>query len=387
MAVSALGLVALPDCSFTAPASGPGPNLKQGSTPRTSAIFCDIEVPLGRHCASDDEIAIGVRLSEAAVALTRRDSSTIGIDDSPAALGRCGGRPEAVTFRCPFPEGCPVCLNCLDAIGPAQPHANPDAACVAKCEDFFGTTTGNGVFIPDNPPDPSVVDFCTARARASTNVPTDDCFGGLCTPEGGTRPDFDTNDSPTVIDPRRVPEPVEWVDLVEATASGFFGNTLTRTTAGVDDFVAGAASSQLITQGDGFVEFTLAGLGQARLCGLSSGAGPDTDATPLDVDFAIRATEGNRLLVSERGVLVPGPLPDGTWGTYALDDRIRVSVIDRHDGTADVRYEKIPASCAGYGCAGTLIKTSGPAPYPFRVDASLRTVGATLGDVRLARIK
>jgi hypothetical protein len=191
-----------------------------------------------------------------------------------------------------------------------------------------------------------------------------------------------------VLDPRRIPEPVQWVDLVDVVTSGPDNNTLTRPAAGVDDFVTGAASSQLITAGDGYVEFTLASLGQARLCGLSTGGGPDTDATPADVGFGVRATEGNNLLIQESGTLVPNPADGSTvWGTYALNDRIRVSVIDRHDGTADVRYEKILASCSGFGCTGTLLRTAGPAPYPFRVDASLRTVGATLTDVRLVRIQ
>jgi hypothetical protein len=33
------------------------------------------------------------------------------------------------------------------------------------------------------------------------------------------------------------------------------------------------------------------------------------------------------------------------------------------------------------------LRTAGPAAYPLRVDASLRTPGAVLDDVRLVRIK
>src|SRR2546425_359752 len=125
----AVALLVLPACDPVFRIDGvpdaPVHNLNQGVTPRSGLIFCDIEKPLGRHCASDAEKIVGTRLAAAATALTSGQSGVaIGLDDSRAALGRCGGEPEAVTFQCPFPGGCEVCLNCGGVIGPIFPDAN-----------------------------------------------------------------------------------------------------------------------------------------------------------------------------------------------------------------------------------------------------------------------
>ena len=64
--------------------------------PHTTLVFCDIEKPLERHCATAIEKATGVRLNAAAVALVAGQSGgNIGLDESPEARARCGGEPEA----------------------------------------------------------------------------------------------------------------------------------------------------------------------------------------------------------------------------------------------------------------------------------------------------
>ena len=61
-------------------------------------LFCDIQKVNGRHCASADERNTGIALTAAAEALVTGQTSSIGLDFSEAALGRCNGEPEAVEF-------------------------------------------------------------------------------------------------------------------------------------------------------------------------------------------------------------------------------------------------------------------------------------------------
>src|SRR5438477_8708957 len=82
----ALVLLVLPNCTFSPGGLGPTNNLYTGSAPHSSAIFCDIEK--GRHCATDADKAVGIRLASAAEALVAGQTSSIGLDDSPAALAR-----------------------------------------------------------------------------------------------------------------------------------------------------------------------------------------------------------------------------------------------------------------------------------------------------------
>ena len=119
-AALALAFLAFPGCTgFDAGAV----NLTRGHPPHSSAIFCDIEdksVP--RHCATPEEVAIGVPIAGAAVALVRLQSSNIGLDYSPEAMAGFGcavspPQPVAVTFLGRFPDGLPVCLNCGEVIG------------------------------------------------------------------------------------------------------------------------------------------------------------------------------------------------------------------------------------------------------------------------------
>src|SRR5262245_52688362 len=185
-----LALVALPRGSFDIQPLNPL-NFDRGDLPYTSAVFCDVENKAeARRCATPDDLAVGIRMAGAAVALTRRQSNYIGLDYSPDAMLAAGcapGQPVAVVFKCPFPDGCTECLNCAGVIGPR--YADVNAACVADCEDLNGHTVG------ENPPAADVVDYCRQHARASTNA--SGCFDGACREEGGLRADF--------ADPRRTP--------------------------------------------------------------------------------------------------------------------------------------------------------------------------------------
>lgn len=376
--------LALPDCSFS-PGAAPTPNLIKGPKPWSSAIFCDIEKksePGGhRRCANDTDLMVGTRLEHAAVALTTRQADTshsnIGLDYRPGAPAESGltcdpGVPVAIVYEGPFPEGYTgVCLNCTGAT-----EAEVLLACVDQCKDINGGFKGN------NPPD--VVAFCenTDFVHTSTNAKT--CFDDACAGATGVL-------LGNFVDPRRTPEAVDWTDVVGVGVSGAFNNTLTRTAATTNPptFDAGAASTQLITRGsDGYVEFTATETTTARAGGLTSGVvpgTPDSDPSLNDISFAIRLTIDGQILISENSTLF-GPLAQ-----YVTGDRMRVTVTDNLNGTANIAYFKIPAGFAGAQCpeqpCPAPLRTAGPAPYPFRVDASLRDQGATLTDVRIVRIK
>src|SRR5262245_740164 len=357
-----LVLLALPNCALQTGGLGTPPILQSGPLPHADALMCDIEKFQGRHCASAEEIATGIRLMEAATALVTGHSG-IGLDDSPAALSRCSGGPEAVKFQGAFPDGFVVCLNC-GAVFPAL-HADHTAACVAECQDLIA----NGE--PPKPADPLV--FCTANARPSTNFPTSSCFANACSDGGTLRSDF--------ADPRKNLEKVVWRDLIGAAAGGVGGNDVTRTAVATGMFDAGAGSDQWIKKGDGYVEFEASETNKSHALGLSTVPGacafPCADADPslTDIGFAISLNIDGRFYIVEGGSLVMGPDVNGSFGTYAAGQRFRVKVKDNQDGTAVVTYAFVNVSpCTpGTDCPDTVFRTvSGAQFYPFRIDTSFR---------------
>ena len=353
-----LVLLALPTCGLDVRGRGPALNLNSGPKPHSEAIFCDIEVFNGRHCASPDEINNGIRLAAAAVALASGQSNIIGLDYSPAATAACAGGPQAVTFQGKFPDGLPVCVNC-GAVIPA-PYADPTAVCVAQCQDVIGGELG----VP-----PDKLAYCQAHAHVSTNL--SGCLAGACTDAGALRDDF--------VDPRRDYEFVTWQNLIGAGAAG---GTLTRSAANSGMWDAGATSTEVIAAGDGYVEFTATETNKARVGGLSSGGPPDTQPSFTDIGFGIDLFSDGAVNIFEGGTLV------GSFGAYQSGDRFRVRVKDKFNGTAEISYSKVTGPCpVGTVCNETVFYTSvAVGSYPFRVDASLFNQSATLTDTHLVRI-
>jgi len=365
------------------------PNLVQGTPPRTLPIFCDIEsMPQARHCASPDEVNTLLSRSHAAVDLVNHQSGGNAVlDYSPDARNAagCGATPVVVPFDTPFPEGTPVCVKYLDIIGPGLAYSDPNGVCVAMCEDMNGGSQ-------DSTP-PAVAAFCAQHAHASTNYPLGDPtlfgfggFQGACTAEGVLQSGFDDVTQPALLDPRRIPEPVGWQNLAGVAVSGGASNTLTRTTPTTGNFDAGAASSQTIASGDGYVQFTATETNLARLGGLSIGPGGN-DATPnfTNINFAIDLFSDGQFYVFQSGQIQNGGQP---FGTYAAGDRFRVSVKDNLDGSATVTYSRVVGPCApGTLCPDNVFYTSTVfGSYPLHVDSSFKEQGATLDDVRLVRI-
>jgi hypothetical protein len=366
-----IALLVLPDCGLNSEGLPGGP-----STPLTTAVFCDIQKkgPDGRHCASPDEIDVGMRQAFAAVALNTGQTAMppITLDYSPAALAACAattGGPQAVVFEGEFPKGLSGCAD-------PTTFGDADGFCRDRC---------NGE-VPD-------AAFCgdKTNAHASTNVPATG-FGLGCNVEGALRADFD--------DPRKSPDPVVWRDK---TGTSDNAGSLSRSAAAsppADNppFDAGAVSTQWFTKGDGYVEFSANETDKSHVVGLSQIGGgcpfPCTDGDPslTDIHFGISLNKDGQLYVIEGGALVPGPDVNGSFGTYNAGERYRVSLQQSSDGTATatVTYSRInsPACVPGNPCPETVFFThAGLGNYPLRVDASFREQGATLSDVRVVLIK
>ena len=237
---------------------------------------------------------------------------------------------------------------------------------------MFGTQGPDGSIFPNVPPTADTLAFCNTHAKVSTNFPLNACFEGACTMEGTLRLDFE--------DPRRIPEPVDWINLNGVSATG---GTLTRSAPGTGQYDAGASSSQLIAGGDAYVEFTATGTDGARLLALSSGPPPAGILTLNDIGFGTLVEFGGLLFVFESGNVV------SSFGSYASGEKFRIKLRDNFNGTATVTYVRITGPCVdGTPCNETVFHTStNPATYPVRVDALFREQGATITDARIVRIR
>src|SRR5439155_9409296 len=153
-------------------------------------------------------------------------------------------------------------------------------------------------------------------------------------------------------------EAVLWTELVNVTAEG---GSLRKTAGceGCED--AGAVSSQTITSGDGFVEFTASETTTIRVAGLSHG---NTDTTSADIDFGVQLWPGGAAEVRENGLYRADT-------TYVSGDVFRVAV-----QSGVVRYSK----------NGVVFYTSTVAPtFPLLVDTSLWNLNATIGNAMIFR--
>jgi hypothetical protein len=375
-------LLALSSCEFTGPTPEIPNQLDRGPEPRHDAIFCDIEIwPDTRRCATETDLAMGRNLAQGALDLLADQTSRIGLDRLATASANCppqpngDATPEAVSFEGVIPQGSLVCMNASAAL----PLGGAVEVCRIRCLDY------NKGELDDHSAE--INEFCATHARPAVNAP--EPFPGAC------------DDAGTVAnDPRRRPQPVVWTNLDGVTATGPEHNTLVRSrddTAPVDPategFDAGASSLQIVRRGDAYVEFTAIETGRARILGVSVGAADD-DPTKNDVDFGVRLSAAGEILISEHGVLVSRSAPgsgdhdDYVWGLYVPGQRIRVRVTQRPAGDAEITYEQVMGNCtADYMCPSMPLRSaSGPAPYPFRVDTSLKEFGASLADVRIVYI-
>ncbi len=370
-----LVLLTLPNCTLdrSGICSICGLNIAPGPVPWTGAVFCDIEKPgtEGRHCASPDEINTLPRLTSGAIGLVKFKNFPGALDYSNAAITACGG-PQAVHFEGSFPDGTPICANCTSTITSV---AAATTLCVQQCEDL---TAPDAV-----PADPAVVADCTNRTRLSINAanPTF-CFEGAC-------------DGLHVVEgfvtTRRSPEAAAWQNVSNVSITGPEGNTLTKNSGLDTSFDAGAASTQTITTGDGYVEFTAGSdTTHTRVVGLSIG---DTDSSSdvTTIGYGISLFKEGCYYVFEGGTQVNGAIETCSaphaFGGYAADDAFRVAVKDNFDGTATISYAKITAACTLELECPPFHTSVIPATYPLRVDTSLRELNGQIANVIVVRIR
>jgi len=352
-------LLALPNCAGLVgiddwrPSSG-----DPGDVPLTWAIMCDIPQnpdAVSITCADENtDLTKGISMSHAAVALVEGpQTSSVAFDYSQTATSQCpGGFPLQITFRGPFPDGLPFCLNCQGS-QPQVPtvFANGNDTCREYCKDLDNANPGSiGAM------------FCDEHAHVSTNFDPGTCYPDVCSP-GGTAHDFP--------DPRRNQEDVIWDPLMNTHAEG---NTLIRDLATDGTFNAGGVGKYLITHGDAWVEFNARENDKGHVLGVSPG--PDTSPSFDDIAFGISLDTNNNVYIIEGGVVVAGPFPP-----YQPTDRFRVYMTENNDvdNTASISYFR----------NGALFATQVTAPnpkYPLRVDASLGAFDAALEKVTMVRI-
>jgi len=370
-----LALLALPGCGL--PISGLGDcggacvfNVDPGPEPRSGVVFCQIEKPGSRHCASPQEIddLDSLTLAAGAEALVLKQGGRIALDYSPNDCDPPG--PQVVEFEGRFPEGLPVCVNCSAAASSAITALD---LCIAQCEDI----TAPGVV----PADSATHADCVERTQFAINASFPFCVENACSDAGHFSEAFD--------DKRHLPDPVIWVHQVGVDGGGGDG-TLTRVAGMTGSFDAGADSSQMVTAGDAYVEFTASGPAATRVAGFSEGSG-DTNTDYALINFSISLFKEGCFYVYEKNVQALGDVqtcsaPDA-FGAFNSGDKFRVSLKDNFDGTATVSYAQVTASCGTQIDCPPFFTSLTKANYPLRVDTSFREKEGQLGAVVLVRIQ
>ncbi len=155
---------------------------------------------------------------------------------------------------------------------------------------------------------------------------------------------------------------VNWVNLINCAPRGDGG--LIKTSGAVATFDAGASSEELLTEGAGFVEHTVASLTANYLFGLSDA---DSSVAISDIKYAIALTGSGTAAVYLDGILQVTP---AAW-VVAAGDRLRVAV---EDGVIRFYHNDLIKL--------TLFATP---PYPLRIDTSLATLAVNLGTFTFTR--
>jgi hypothetical protein len=365
-----LALLVLPNCFLDSKGVYIPQQFNAGDAPLTGGIMCDIkkvvELPPTGECADEDDVASGMPEAHAAVALVEGVQSSLVLDFSESATSACGGFPKKKQMQGPFPDGLAICLNCGQQIPAKFPY--PVSACIAKCVDLV---VDYGIYPPEG-----AQNFCESNATISTNTSQTTCIDGACTDGGTLRPDF--------VDPRRLQEIVEWVDLGgDATASS---NDLSKLTGVPGAFDSGARSAQIITHGDAWVEFAANETGVSHVVGVSHDDGGPDDPSLADVEFAISLNfDGFVYIVENNAAVINGP-----FAAYAAGERFRIRITDNNDGTASISYSRLVGPCTpGTICNEAPITTQTlPSPsYPLRIESTFREPGSTVSNVTVVRIK
>jgi hypothetical protein len=145
---------------------------------------------------------------------------------------------------------------------------------------------------------------------------------------------------------------VTWTNRVNVTVTA---DILQKTAGcdGCDD--AGATSEQVITSGDGYVEFTVGDISSLLVAGLGHG---NSGTAYSDVDFGFRLNGAGWADVLESGTYVGGDTP------YGAGDVFRVAVVG-----GKVQYSRNGV---------VLLERTRTVQYPLLLDTALLSAGATV---------
>jgi hypothetical protein len=156
------------------------------------------------------------------------------------------------------------------------------------------------------------------------------------------------------------PVAVEWARIAGGAEAS--GSSLVKMSGGGWD--TGGVSSQGLSSGNGYVEFSAVDTAGSWMAGLGSG---DTGVEFGDIEYGVFLHLDGSVHVYEAGAY------RGMFGTYTAGDRIRVGVEDgvvryRRNGVAF--YESLTPPATGQ--------------YPFVLDTALNAAGSTVGNATLA---
>jgi hypothetical protein len=366
-------LLALPACVLDTTGYGYGDEtFQQGAEPLTGGVQCvipqTVEPEGGWPCATPDDLATGIPSTSAAVLLNSGGGGSVLLDYSKDSDTKCGnGNPRVIPVRGGYPTGFTACLNCGQLPGV---YTDGNAVCQAQCKSLFNHEGDGG----------SGDNVCAAYAKTAPNW-TYSCQNGICSNSGTPNSNWP--------DPRINPESLVWKDLQGVVTQDndstiYFDGTIALPPDG-QGFSAGAASAQLITEGDAFVEFEAGEANASHVVSLRTTCDnpatcPDNDGTLGDLDVFLNLHYDNTPYVLDKAL---NTLFHDVAVTYTPGQRFRINVTDMHNGKAKLSFSRFVAGSWSvfYDDAGVHAVS-----YPLRVDASFREAGAHITKAAIMRI-
>lgn len=169
------------------------------------------------------------------------------------------------------------------------------------------------------------------------------------------------------------PAKVSWINPVNVTPSG---NSITKTSGANDAWNAGAVSSQAITSGDGYVEFSTGEIGTHKIAGLSSGGDLGQGFNEIEYAFYMQGGPGvQTLYIFESGASACNPACSTgfTQGSYNPGDVLKVSIESgrvKYYQNGILRHDRALTSAYPY-IFDTSMYTSAGDPSPTITNANI----------------
>jgi len=196
----------------------------------------------------------------------------------------------------------------------AAPNSGPSPLDVTLTANTSGTATGTTNY-----------SFWWNCADTTTNVATATLScGALPSPGAGSCSGDSTGFKCQDVINNSYSSNVVWTNLVNVTPSG---NSITKTSGGDGAWNAGAVSSQTISSGDGYIEFSTNEIGTHKMAGLNSGGSTGQGYNEIEYAFYMQGG-GNTLYIFELGgnACSAGCSTGWTQGTYSPGDILRIAI-------------------------------------------------------------